>query len=183
MVSENLYIYKNFEDEFFINPEPLDKAFLKANSHQGLKLILETTLDDAATVDLDSSVFPEDFKEDLAEYAEGVKSRIKKLSEPRPPEPEVTGPEVIHLKGNMVIDMDDDNKLKVAQRSHYPVYDPNKLPTAKPSSTPPQVNYVDIPKTCLHDQCSKCNGKGSRADGTTCVHMISCPCARCTPSY
>lgn len=40
---------------------------------------------------------------------------------------------------------------------------------------------------CLHDLCSRCNGSGQIKDGSgiigPCVHMISCPCKRCSPSY
>lgn len=36
---------------------------------------------------------------------------------------------------------------------------------------------------CLHKKCSECDGTGRRKDGTTCVHMISCPCECCTPSF
>lgn len=35
---------------------------------------------------------------------------------------------------------------------------------------------------CLHNQCTECVGTGIRKDGTKCLHMISCPCSRCTPS-
>lgn len=34
---------------------------------------------------------------------------------------------------------------------------------------------------CMHDQCSECHGTGRKSDGTVCVHMISCPCPKCTP--
>lgn len=34
---------------------------------------------------------------------------------------------------------------------------------------------------CLHDQCPECVGTGIKKDGTHCVHMISCPCPKCTP--
>jgi hypothetical protein len=34
--------------------------------------------------------------------------------------------------------------------------------------------------TCLHDNCSSCNGTGIRKDGLgPCVHMISCSCPKC----
>lgn len=33
---------------------------------------------------------------------------------------------------------------------------------------------------CLHDGCSECYGTGVRKRGGPCVHMISCPCPRCT---
>ena len=35
---------------------------------------------------------------------------------------------------------------------------------------------------CLHDNCSSCNGTGIRKDGLgPCVHMMSCPCPKCSP--
>ena len=36
---------------------------------------------------------------------------------------------------------------------------------------------------CLHDGCTECFGTGIRKDGTPCVHMISCPCPKCTPQF
>jgi len=38
-------------------------------------------------------------------------------------------------------------------------------------------------KACLHDACTSCNGSGKKADGSTCVHYISCPCPKCTPTF
>lgn len=34
---------------------------------------------------------------------------------------------------------------------------------------------------CLHDGCEQCHGTGVKIDGTPCVHVISCPCPKCTP--
>lgn len=35
---------------------------------------------------------------------------------------------------------------------------------------------------CLHDNCTSCDGTGIRKDGLgPCVHMISCPCPKCSP--
>jgi hypothetical protein len=34
---------------------------------------------------------------------------------------------------------------------------------------------------CLHDQCLECIGTGRRADGSACVHSLSCSCPKCTP--
>lgn len=48
-------------------------------------------------------------------------------------------------------------------------------------------NHIEIVKNtqrsdCLHDNCPSCHGTGVRADGLgACVHMISCPCRKCTP--
>lgn len=35
-------------------------------------------------------------------------------------------------------------------------------------------------RPCMHDACERCHGTGVSAQGA-CVHMISCPCPRCTP--
>ena len=34
---------------------------------------------------------------------------------------------------------------------------------------------------CLHEQCPECCGTGIKKDGSMCVHMISCPCPKCSP--
>ena len=33
---------------------------------------------------------------------------------------------------------------------------------------------------CMHDSCSQCHGTGRKADGSSCIHMISCNCPKCT---
>lgn len=38
-------------------------------------------------------------------------------------------------------------------------------------------------RPCLHDGCPDCVGTGMKLDGSTCVHMISCPCPKCTPRF
>lgn len=38
-------------------------------------------------------------------------------------------------------------------------------------------------RPCMHEQCPSCVGTGITSTGSPCVHMISCPCPRCTPSY
>jgi len=36
---------------------------------------------------------------------------------------------------------------------------------------------------CMHDNCPTCGGTGNRKDGMgACIHMISCPCRKCTPT-
>lgn len=51
----------------------------------------------------------------------------------------------------------------------------------------PQIEkpVVDVWKTedqkCLHQRCPECKGTGVKKDHTPCVHMISCPCSRCSP--
>jgi len=34
---------------------------------------------------------------------------------------------------------------------------------------------------CLHDGCPECLGTGVKIDGSTCIHMISCGCSKCSP--
>ena len=38
-------------------------------------------------------------------------------------------------------------------------------------------------RPCMHDQCQECHGTGIKANGSSCIHGISCPCPKCTPSY
>lgn len=38
-------------------------------------------------------------------------------------------------------------------------------------------------KPCRHDGCSQCVGTGVKKDGSTCAHMISCDCPKCSPSF
>jgi hypothetical protein len=43
---------------------------------------------------------------------------------------------------------------------------------------------ADMAHGCLHRNCATCGGTGQRKDGLgACVHMISCPCPRCTPRF
>lgn len=44
-----------------------------------------------------------------------------------------------------------------------------------------QVNKGIDWQPCLHDQCPECVGTGIKKDGTPRVHMISCPCPKCSP--
>jgi hypothetical protein len=36
---------------------------------------------------------------------------------------------------------------------------------------------------CMHDNCPECIGTGIKHDGSMCIHMISCPCPKCTPTF
>ena len=38
-------------------------------------------------------------------------------------------------------------------------------------------------RPCMHDQCTQCHGTGVKWDGSACIHSISCPCPKCSPSY
>lgn len=38
-------------------------------------------------------------------------------------------------------------------------------------------------RPCLHNGCTSCFGTGRKADGSICIHMLSCPCPKCSPSY
>ena len=38
--------------------------------------------------------------------------------------------------------------------------------------------------SCLHDNCSSCGGTGQKKNGLgACIHMISCPCPKCSPVF
>jgi len=42
---------------------------------------------------------------------------------------------------------------------------------------------ANIIPVCLHESCTSCNGTGRKiSDGTMCIHFISCPCPKCTPT-
>lgn len=34
---------------------------------------------------------------------------------------------------------------------------------------------------CMHENCPECVGTGVKRDGSPCIHMISCPCPKCSP--
>ena len=38
-------------------------------------------------------------------------------------------------------------------------------------------------RPCAHDSCNECHGTGIKKDGSSCVHMISCPCPKCSPRF
>lgn len=38
-------------------------------------------------------------------------------------------------------------------------------------------------RPCMHDQCNRCHGTGVDFMGGSCIHMISCPCQKCSPTY
>ena len=44
-------------------------------------------------------------------------------------------------------------------------------------------NKGDNWRPCMHDQCPECFGTGIKIDGSACIHYISCPCPKCSPSY
>ena len=44
-------------------------------------------------------------------------------------------------------------------------------------------NNDDNWQPCFHDACTECLGTGVKRDGSPCIHMISCPCPKCTPQY
>lgn len=35
---------------------------------------------------------------------------------------------------------------------------------------------------CMHDSCPECNGTGVKKYGGSCIHGISCPCPKCSPT-
>ena len=36
---------------------------------------------------------------------------------------------------------------------------------------------------CAHDNCMSCHGTGITITGSPCVHMLTCSCPKCSPSY
>ena len=46
-----------------------------------------------------------------------------------------------------------------------------------------KIGYSRVRTRCLHDSCPECVGTGRKKDGTMCIHHISCPCPRCSPSF
>ena len=46
-----------------------------------------------------------------------------------------------------------------------------------------KINIDHWVEPCMHDSCSQCHGTGRKADGSSCIHMISCNCPRCTVQY
>lgn len=38
-------------------------------------------------------------------------------------------------------------------------------------------------RPCMHDSCPNCLGTGIKHDGSACIHCISCPCPKCSPTY
>ncbi len=38
-------------------------------------------------------------------------------------------------------------------------------------------------RPCMHDACPECVGTGIKANGGPCIHYISCPCPKCSPTY
>lgn len=59
-----------------------------------------------------------------------------------------------------------------------------------PSDSTQEWTYDDIHRSikkdtnneCLHDTCPECNGTGQKLNGLGyCMHMIACPCPKCSP--
>ena len=46
-----------------------------------------------------------------------------------------------------------------------------------------KIGYSRDKTPCIHDSCPECVGTGLKRDGSMCVHYISCPCPKCTPSF
>jgi hypothetical protein len=38
------------------------------------------------------------------------------------------------------------------------------------------------PIFCMHDNCLSCHDTGVKVNGSMCIHHISCPCPKCSPS-
>lgn len=56
----------------------------------------------------------------------------------------------------------------------------------KPSEYPrPDLPWIpSTPRAtdCLHLTCTRCGGTGRDSLGRMCVHAMSCPCPKCTPT-
>ena len=46
-----------------------------------------------------------------------------------------------------------------------------------------RMNAYGDGSDCAHLRCGQCVGTGVKENGTRCVHYISCPCIRCSPTY
>lgn len=44
------------------------------------------------------------------------------------------------------------------------------------------IDDIDDIDDCIHKSCTSCHGSGRKEDGTSCIHGISCPCKKCSPS-
>lgn len=57
----------------------------------------------------------------------------------------------------------------------------NHLENISKITTPnyPKPNW----RPCMHDQCTSCHGTGVTFTGNQCIHNLSCPCPKCTPTY
>jgi hypothetical protein len=103
--------------------------------------------------------------EDIIEIANDYGNYILEEYKKSQPAPEVN-------KSNESIS----DALKELQeaKKNYPPYNSDGLPPFKQIYT----------EQCLHKSCTICNGTGRKLiDGSICVHMISCPCNKCTPTY
>jgi hypothetical protein len=66
------------------------------------------------------------------------------------------------------------------------IIDNDKFKPMFPKNNPPWKERIfrDKIQECLHNKCPKCRGTGRDENtGAICVHMISCPCPKCTPYF
>lgn len=72
-------------------------------------------------------------------------------------------------------------ELKKRQEKHLEEVEKNMNPypfvDEYPINNPDPIPFIP----CLHDSCQECHGTGVKKDGSSCIHMISCPCPKCTP--
>ena len=71
-----------------------------------------------------------------------------------------------------------DEMREKRKNDHWVVY---------PNFTPDHIfpDIWDVKKShsnCLHDNCPECHGSGKKDNGGYCVHFISCPCPKCSPT-
>jgi hypothetical protein len=71
-----------------------------------------------------------------------------------------------------------ENELKRRQDEHLERVRKNTQPYGNRNQ-----GHQQAWRPCMHDQCSSCYGTGMKFDGSPCIHMISCPCPKCSPSY
>jgi len=76
-----------------------------------------------------------------------------------------------------------EKKLLVVIEENNKLRDENKLLRLNQSLSIDAIAWdSEEGGTCLHDNCPSCGGTGVKSDGTgACVHMISCPCPKCSP--
>ena len=68
------------------------------------------------------------------------------------------------------------NKALDAKLSTSPYWDWIDINIVHPGELFLGMDYTKEADNCLHKNCPECHGNGE-----VCIHMISCPCPKCTP--